>query len=245
MSGPDEAARLFPTEARPYELAMGDCLGLLERVPSKSVDAVICDPPYGIDYQSRHIADKARRKPKIAGDKEPFTSFIPLLGRVVVDAGCVLAFTRWDVQQLTIDAMNGCGLRVRNVLIWDKGIHGMGDLKRAYGSRYESIVFASGDGFRFVGKRPQDVLRSAKVRPKDLLHPNEKPVELLETLIGQVVPEGGVVLDCFMGSGSTGVACMNTGRRFIGIELDQAYFDVARRRIEAAAGEQPRRDGEE
>lgn len=214
---------------------MGDCLTLLDKLPDKSVSAVLCDPPYGIDYQSSWIVDKAKRKPKIKNDKAPFVSFIPHLNRIVKDDGCVFVFTRWDVQQQFVDMMNDSGLKVRNILIWDKVVHGMGDLKRAYGSRYESIIFASGKDFRFVEKRPQDIIRVQRVKPAELIHPNEKPISLLETLIQQAVPKGGTVLDCFMGSGSTGVACMNTNRRFIGMELDQNYFDIATKRITEAA----------
>ena len=72
------------------------------------------------------------------------------------------------------------------------------------------------------------------VPSKDRLHQTEKPVELMEALL-KIVPAGSVVLDPFMGSGSTGVACVNTGRSFIGIELDGGYYETAKQRIEAAA----------
>ena len=74
--------------------------------------------------------------PKIKNDKKPFTDFIPHLSRIIKPTGAILIFTRWDVQQQFIDKMKDEKLPVRNVLIWDKKIHGMGDLKRAYGSRY-------------------------------------------------------------------------------------------------------------
>ena len=70
--------------------------------------------------------------------------------------------------------------------------------------------------------------------PKNKSHPTEKPVELMEYLIGNSSQEGEVVLDMFMGTGSTGVACMNTDRKFIGIELDETYFELAKERIEDA-----------
>lgn len=219
-----------------YKLMMGDCLELMSEIPGKIVSAVLCDPPYGIDYQSTRV-EKAKRKPKIRNDKTPFVYFIPHLNRILKDDGCVFVFTRWDVQQSFLDAMKDNGLKVRNVLIWDKVIHGMGDLKRAYGSRYESIIFASGKDFRFVEKRPQDIIRCQRVQPMKLVHPNEKPVQLLETLIRQTVQQNGVVLDCFMGSGATGIACMNTNRRFIGMEMDPKYFEIAKQRIEQAAAE--------
>ncbi len=215
-------------------LYQGDCLELMKGIPDGSVDMVLTDPPYGIDYQSRRKKNKADWKPKIIGDKEPFTSFIPQIKRVLRSSGCVLVFTRWDVQQKFIDAMEQAGLHVKSVLIWDKQIHGMGYLKRAYASRYESILFHSEDDFSFNGKRPQDLISVRRILPQSLMHPNEKPVELLETLISQCTREGGTVLDPFMGSGSTGVACVNTGRSFIGMELDPGYFETAQKRIEEA-----------
>ena len=130
--------------------------------------------------------------------------------------------------------MTSNDMKPKNVLIWDKVIHGMGNLKQAYGSRYESIIWYPMPGFRFPGKRPTDIIRSQKIPANRLVHPNEKPVELLETIIKQTTMEGDTVLDFCMGSGSTGVACMNTDRDFIGIELDDKYFDIAKKRIEEA-----------
>ena len=75
--------------------------------------------------------------------------------------------------------------------------------------------------------------RVKSVNTKNKHHQTEKPVELLENLLA-ICPAGGVALDPFMGSGSTGVACINTGRKFIGIELDPGYFEVAKQRIEEA-----------
>lgn len=213
------------------QLLQGDCLELMKDIPDGSVDMVLTDPPYGIDY-SRH--DGKRRFSKIIGDKSPLVDFIPLLKRVLKPSGCTMIFTRWNVQQKFIDVMEQAGLRVKSVLIWDKQIHGMGDLKRAYASRYESILFHSEDNFSFNGKRPQDIISVRRVLPQNLTHPNEKPVELLETLINQCTMGGGTVLDPFMGSGSTGVAAVNTGRSFIGMELDTGYFETACKRISEA-----------
>lgn len=222
------------------QLHNGNCLEVMKSIPDGSVDFVLTDPPYGIDYQSMRRKDKTKRKPKIKNDKKPFTEFIPEVKRILSPTGCAAIFTRWDVQQQFVDEITKNGMRVRNVLIWDKKVHGMGDLKRAYGSRYESIIFASKDKFRFPGKRPQDIIAAQRVSPKKLVHPNEKPICLQETLVQQVTKSGDLVLDCFMGSGSTGVACVNTGRSFVGIELDKKYYDIACARIkQAEAAKQP------
>lgn len=216
------------------KLYMEDCLDVLKDLPSSSVDMLLIDPPYGIDFQSRHIKDATKRFAKILNDKKPFTSFIGELPRIMKDSGCLCIFTRWDVQQVFIDELQAKGFKVKNILIWDKMHHGMGDLKRAFASRYESIIFCAMPNFRFEGKRPTDILPFKRVAASKLLHPNEKPVELLEYLINNCTPRSGLVLDCCMGSGSTGVACKNTNRDFIGIELDKKYFEIAKERIESA-----------
>lgn len=172
-------------------LYLGDCLEIMQNIPDGSVDMVLTDPPYGIDFQSAWIKDKAKRKPKIIGDKETKTAFISEVARILKPTGAVCIFTRWDVQQKVIDEMTDCGMKPRNVLIWDKVMHGMGDLKRAFGSRYESIVFYSAHDFRFNGKRPTDIIKCTRVAATQLKHPNEKPVKLLESLIEPCTVEGG------------------------------------------------------
>lgn len=214
------------------DLRQGDCVDLMRDIPDGSVDMVLTAPPYGIDYQSQRKKNKSKWMPKIKNDKRPFIEFIPFIKPILKPDGCVMVFTRWDVQQKFIDKMNESDLKVKNVLIWDKEIHGMGDLKHSFASRYESIIFSSGKWFLFNGKRPQDIITVRRVLPNKLKHPNEKPVELLEQLIKKCTKPNGVVLDPFMGSGSTGVACVNTGRNFIGMELDPGYFEMAKRRIE-------------
>ena len=216
------------------DLRQGDCLEVMKDIPDGSVDLVLTDPPYGIGYQSQRKEDKASWFPKILNDKKPFTSFMPEIKRIIRASGAVMVFTRWDVQQEFIDAMIENGMKPKNVLIWDKVAHGMGDLKRAYGSRYESVIYWANDDFRFNGKRPTDIFQYQRVSANKLLHPNEKPVGLLERMVMQTTANGATVLDCFMGSGSTGVACVNTGRNFIGIELDENYFEIAKKRIEEA-----------
>jgi len=195
------------------------------------VNMILCDPPYGIDYQSNRRA-KEFRKDKIKNDKKPFIKFIPYLKNILKTDGCVMIFTRWDVQQQFIDVLTDNRLKVRNILIWNKLNHSMGDLKRAYGSMYESIIFSSENDFRFPGKRPRDIIEEKRVSPNVLEHPNQKPVQLIETLIKQCTHEGDTILDPFMGSGTTGVAAIKNNRNFIGIELDENYFSIAKERIE-------------
>ena len=217
------------------KLFNGDCLDVMQKLIDNGVkvDAIITDPPYGISYQSSWKIDKTKRFSKILNDGKPYYDFIGRASELLKDTSSLHIFTRWDVQQQFIDEMKKYGLKCKNVLIWDKVVHGMGDLKTAYGSRYESILFSSGKNFRFINKRPTDILKFQRCNPNTLKHPNEKPVPLLECIIADCVPDGGVVLDPFIGSGTTGVACKNLNRNFIGIELDKKYFDIAKERIES------------
>ena len=171
-----------------YELMHGDCMEMLDRVPDASVDLVLTNPPYGISYQS--CRGKYKKKPKIINDSKPFTEFIAKLPMKLKSTGAALIFTRWDVQQAFIDAPTIAGMRCKSILIWDKYYGGTGDLKRAYSSSYESILFAPMRDFAFPDKRPRDVIRVPKIAADKLIHPCQKPVQLLETLLSQTCAGG-------------------------------------------------------
>ena len=218
-------------------MLQGDCLDLLNNIPNNSIDLVLTDPPYGIDYQSQRRKDKSTWKPKIKNDKMPFLDWIELIKPKIKSTGGVLCFTRWTVQQVFIDEFTRQDMKPKSIIIWDKLNHSMGDLRRAWGNRYESIIWWANDGFSFPDKRPQDIISIPKVPSSKLIHPNEKPVGLLSILVEKTTCQKATVLDCFMGSGSTGIACINTGRDFIGMELDEHYFKLAKERIEQHKGE--------
>jgi site-specific DNA-methyltransferase (adenine-specific) len=212
----------------------GDCLELIQQIPDHSIDTVITDLPYGISYQSNRATHGRKNSPKfdvIANDEKPFIDFIKYLPRVIKPTSAIYLFTRWDVQQPVIDELQANGMKVKNVLIWDKGVHSMGDLYTAYGMRYESIVFSSMPDFRFQNGRPVDIIACNKVFNHDLVHPNEKPVDLLRRLILDSTPEMGTVLDCTCGSGTTLLAAIEEKRHYIGFEIDEKYYNIASRRI--------------
>jgi len=213
------------------KLLMGDCLERMKEIESGSVDLILTDPPYGIDFQSQWKKDKAKWMPKIANDKRPFIEFIPEAARCLSKAGCMIVFCRFDSWQ---DFANEChenGLKVKSQIVWDKVVHGMGDLRGATALQHELALFVSKGGFKFAGKRQKSIVQCNRVNPKDMLHPNEKPVALMENLISGYSQEGDTVLDCFTGVSPVGVAAKNLNRDFIGIELDETYFNIAEKRI--------------
>lgn len=206
------------------ELYLGDCLEILPTLPK--VDAVITDPPYGIAYESGYATDSLWVAGKsIAGDKST-----AIRDAVIEWAGGIpiLCFGTWRAERPR---------GTRQVLIWDKGgALGMGALDIPWKPDHEEI-YVLGSGF--VGRRDSgSVLRHPPVQSmakNGRVHPTEKPVGLLQRLVTKVP---GTVLDPFMGSGTTGVACMNLGRKFIGVEIELKYFDIACRRIEDAQRQQ-------
>ena len=209
----------------------GDCLDILPTLPSNSVDMVLVDPPYGIDFQSAWRTNKEDWKPKILNDKAPFTKWTDNAYRIMKDNTGLLCFTRWDTEQQFRDALTKSGFICKQQIIWDKVVHGMGDLKGDFASQHENIIFATKGRFIFKGKRPKSIFRYQRVNPEKLVHPNEKPTELLEDLIKSISVEDDVILDCFAGSGSLGLSCKNTNRNFILIEQDEKYCEIIKERV--------------
>lgn len=194
-------------------------------MPDESVNAIITDPPYGINYVSQTGA-------RIKNDKAQFIWFLYDAFRVLKSGGTLLCFTRWDVEQTFIDAIELAGFRVKSEVIWDKVYHGMGDTKAAFAPAHENIVFAIKGKYSFPGGRPKDLVTFSKLGSAQMIHPTEKPVGLIANLITAVTKPDDLILDPFAGSGSTLVAAKKSGRRFIGVELDDEYYEKARRRIE-------------
>lgn len=210
----------------------GDCLDVLKTFPDNSVDSVVTDPPYGIDYQSaRRTAEK--RSAKIANDKTPFIWWLYDAARIMREGAALACFCEWKHAEKFRMAIECAGLTIRSQCIWDRDWHGMADPKVCFAPQHDIVWFATkGKGFAFPNKRPSSVLRYRKVSPDALVHPNEKPVELLRDLVQSITPPSGIVLDPFAGSGSTLVAAMLEGFRFVGIERESEYVEIIKRRLE-------------
>ena len=212
------------------QLYNGDCLELMKNIPDGSVDLVLTDPPYGMDFQSHF---RKEMYSKIGNDKvlDWLEKYVDECFRILKDNTAVYFFCSWhnvDIFKQTIEKK----FKIKNILIWEKNNTSMGDLKGSYAPKYEMIIFAHKGRKLLNGFRYADVIKANRTGNK--VHPTEKPVDLLELFIKNSSNENEVVFDGFMGSGSCGVACINTNRKFIGIELDKGYFDIAEKRINEA-----------
>ena len=215
-------------------LICGDCLDVLPTLDSESVDAVITDPPYGIDYQSARRTDSEARLPKVKNDKLPFIWWLYHAYRVTKSPGSLVCFCDWRVQDTFKMAIEAAGYDIKSQVIWDRGWHGLGDLNGQFAPQHDVIWFATKGKFVFKNGRPKSVIQSRRLAAQDLSHPTEKPVALMRHLVRSVTGFWDVVLDPMMGSGSTGTACAQERRDFIGIEMDGDYYKLAERRITQA-----------
>lgn len=197
------------------DLYLGDCRDILPLL--SGVDAVLTDPPYGIEYASDRGASWSGVQ--IIQDET-------LCGRdfVTTWAGDLpqAYFGTWKREKPT---------GTRATLIWDKGAgFGMGDLSFPWKGSFEEI-YILGKGWK--GKRDEGVLRGPVMvswESRGREHPTQKPTWLMSALI-EKLPDVVTICDPFMGSGSTGVAAVRLGRRFVGIEIDPKFFEIACRRI--------------
>lgn len=121
---------------------------------------------------------------------------------------------------------------IKNIIVWVKNNWTAGDLQAAFGKQYEFIILANKGRKKFNGKRLTDVWFFDRVNGKKQVHQNQKPIRLIEQCITCHSKENDTVLDMFMGSGTTGVACKNLNRNFIGIEKEEKYYKIAKERIE-------------
>ena len=211
-----------------YTLHLGDCLEYMRGMDAGSVDAVITDPPYGMNldtdntrfsggnvasiYKRGNSIGTANGRP-IIGDDKPF------------DPSPFLDFKRVILWGFNHFAQR---LPVGTTLVWVKR------LDPAFGSFLSDAELAWMKGGHGVYCM-RDLSLTAETR--DRKHPTQKPLPLMRWCIELITQPGDTIFDPFMGSGTTGVACMQLGRNFIGCEIDQTYFSIAERRIRDAAAQ--------
>lgn len=284
-----------------YKLYQGDCLEVMKEIPDTSIDIVITDIPYGINFsewdvlhkntnsalgkstkhQSKDTSFKRRGKPINGWSKadknipyeyqEWCNKWAKELFRITKEASPILIFSSRRLQHRVASALEDNGFIIRDILIWEKDkcnakaqrIDNVLNKREIYDDKYknyrlgnlapyyEPIIFAMKPykhtltdrvvedgigGFNcFYDKIPSNILK-CPVNKKNEYHETEKPVKLIETLINIFsINTNHTILDFTMGSGTTGVAALNTNRRFIGIEMDEKYFNIAVERLKNAS----------
>jgi site-specific DNA-methyltransferase (adenine-specific) len=234
------------------QLLQGDCLEHMKEIPDGSVDCAVIDPPYKIvaggcrkvadnecsgifnkrrDNKRTDWVDEVRTGKMFKHNDIKFSDWLPELFRVLKEKiHCYLMINSRNLKDLQVEAEKA-GFKFQNLLIWDKGNV---TPNRYYMQGFECILMLRKGGAKTINVRgSSNILRVPNIIGNKK-HPSEKPVELLQIMIGNSTNEGDTVIDPFMGSGTTGVACVNTNRNFIGIEKDPQYFEIAKNRIAEA-----------
>lgn len=234
------------------DLRHGDCLEVLKTLDSASVDAVITDPPYssGGFTRSDRTADPSAKycqngvtlgRSSFSGDNRDQRGFaywcalwLSECQRILKPGGYALMFTDWRQLPVSTDALQSGGFIWRGIIAWDKGRGARAPHKGYFRHQCEYVVWGTNGPLEAATHDgPYDGCIHQPTIQADKFHMTGKPTVVMQELV-RIVPVGGVVVDPFMGSGTTGVACVNTGRSFIGIEREQLYYDIASRRIAEA-----------
>lgn len=232
-----------------YKIDNKDCLEVMKDIPDNSIDCAVIDPPYKIvaggcrkvadkecsgifnkrrDNKRTDWVDEVRTGKMFKHNEIKFSDWLPELFRVLKDKShCYLMINSRNLKDLQVEAEKA-GFKFQNLLIWDKGNV---TPNRYYMQGFECILMLRKGGAKTINDRgSSNILRVPNIIGNKK-HPSEKPVELLQIMIRNSTNEGDTVIDPFMGSGSTGVAAVNTNRKFVGIELDENYFKIAEARI--------------
>ena len=194
-------------------------------------DMVFTDPPYGYSYQS-NMREKSKKFDVLEND-DKILDFFPNI-RLVCN-GFVFICTTWKVLDKWLPLFKQYH-DLTNMIIWDKGGGGIGDLKHTFSTDYE-VILCSNNGREIKGERIGSVWNIPKDSANKYAHPTQKPVKLSEFAIRNTTERGGTVLDLFGGSGSTLIACEQLDRRCCMMELDPRYCDVIIKRWEQFTGE--------
>lgn len=249
------------------DLKQGNCLELMKEIPSKSIDLILCDLPYGttknkwdsvIDLEllwkqyNRIIKDNGvillfAQTPfdKVLGvsnlkdlryeiiwQKTAPTGFLNAKKMLMKAHENILVFYK-KLPTYNPQMTKGHPRKVSSKSSRKKSVERHQEKSEVLASNYNSYG-ESQVGYDSTERYPISVQVFAKDQQKENYHPTQKPVALLEWLLRTYTNEGDLVLDNCMGSGSTGVACVNTNRNFIGMELTEQYFEIAKERIEKA-----------
>ena len=226
------------------DLRCGDCLTAIKNMPDMCIDLIVTDPPYKLTSRGGSGTmggywkeEKAKKGVVFDNNSISCKEYLPEFYRILKNKSILYLMCNNTNLQEMINVATQSGFKFVKSLIWEKGNKICG---RYYMNCFEYILL-----FRKGGDKPikncgtPDILKVPIKKQKDIngknLHNTEKPVELMKILIENSSDENDIILDPFMGIGSTGIASKELKRNFIGIELDEKYFNIAKERIEKAS----------
>lgn len=236
------------------QLYQGYCLELMKDIPEKSIDMILCDLPYGITQNKWDkiipFTDLWKAYDRIIKDNGAIVLFSKGIfsARLIISQEKLYRYTLIWEKSMAVGFLNSRRMPLQaheDILVFYKKLPTYNPQMKT-GKPYIKRNIENGDGNNYgkFERKGKTLVNNGSRCPRSVIkfsngnhnsqHPTQKPVPLLEYLIKTYTNEGDTVLDNCMGSGSTGVACVNTNRDFIGMELDENYFQTAKERIEKA-----------
>lgn len=226
-------------------IEFGDCLELMKDIPDGGVDLIVTDPPYRTTSRGNAgnsggmLQKEINKKGKVFTHNDiDCTQYAPEFYRLLKEGSHCYVMTNHVNLIHMLNTFTSVGFHFVKSLVWNKGNKIMGQY---YMSQFEYILFfRKGKGVKINHCGTSDILSipNQKTKGEDgkNLHDTEKPIELMKILIGNSSKENDVVLDPFIGIGTTAVACVNTKRHYIGFELNPDYYNIACRRLDEVEG---------
>jgi site-specific DNA-methyltransferase (adenine-specific) len=227
------------------ELILGDCVSELKKIESNSIDCLITDPPYGTNDEYGKLIKRGNKHTSfnvIEWDTKLPTDFLEEVHRVLRDDTWGFIFV--DKKEVTTmwKAIESYGLKPRNTFYWIKNNKAPTPRKNFKSSIEVAIVFTKGrTNIKWNGGANQNnyIIMPFVMGKEKVNHPTQKPVKLISHFIELVTNPDDIVLDPYMGSGTTAVAAKLLNRRYIGIELETEYYDIANKRIDSIKNPKP------
>ena len=213
----------------------GNCLEILETLQNGCIDIVLTDPPYGINYVSnRSIYEDTITKRGLLNDgKEEAFELLDkaceILQRKTAENAHLYFFCSWSVFS-KFESIIAKYFTIKTPIVWDKGNKGSGDLENDWGNQTEIIIYCV-KGKKLVNNRRGNIINVARLHTSRMIHPTQKPDELIRQILEVSATAGDFIVDPFMGSGSTIKVCNDMKLKSLGIELDQDMFNIANQYI--------------
>lgn len=224
----------------------GDCLEAMDKLimgGGVKIDAIICDPPYNISKDNNFKSMGRQGIYFGEWDKEAdLLSWIKPASQLIKNGGNIVIFNDWKNLGVICKELESNGFIIKDMLRWKKTNAMPRNRDRRFITDYECAIWAVKKGGTWCFNRLSETYEIPEIvggltpasEKRQGSHPTQKPVYVMKWIIERLTNENDIILDPFMGSGSTGVACKTLNRKFIGFELDENYFNIAKERIEGS-----------
>jgi len=215
-------SELLPTNEEPIKIINADCLEVLKKLPDNCIDLVLTDPPYGINQDkgiqlytkasSKHTVKKYKDNwDSKTPSKEIFDEILRVGKKVIIFGG------NYFIDKLPFKT---------SWIIWDK----IGNIK--FNDTFTDVEMAWTNFDRNISKKYICIQHGFVSEERKREHPTQKPVKLFRNIIKDYSKEGELIMDCFLGSGTTTIACKQLNRKCLGIEISKKYCDIAKKRLQ-------------